>query len=113
MIEFKGTYISAGQVDYVCVGNSGKTDYPFRLTVVLRNERQIYCDFKTQEGLCNERSRIVRQIESEVRRDDEMQKILNRLYLIEGSVKRIDKRQLRVWRQLRKLLNIEEEAESE
>ena len=52
---------------------------------------------------------LSRQIDSEKRRDAE--KIYNALYILRDTVNRIDKRQLRIWRQLRDLLglNVEEE----
>lgn len=55
---------------------------------------------------------LSRQIDSEKRRDAE--KIHNALlYILRDSVNRIDKRQLRIWRQLRDLLGLNVEDEND
>ena len=55
------------------------------------------------------KAELVRQVEYQKRQESE--KLLSMLYNIKYSVERIDKRELRIWRQLRDLLGIRVEEE--
>lgn len=67
-------------------------------------EKEFGVWYRTEISRKQAKERIVREIESEKRRDAE--RILNRLDLIEHAVKGLDKRQFKIWRQLGALLRV-------
>lgn len=104
MIEFEGYYyVSAEQVAYVSMRN-GTGETPYGLFLNLENGKELNVWYRTEISRKQAKERIVREIESEKRRDDE--RILNRLDLIEHAVKGLDKRQFKIWRQLGALLRV-------
>ena len=107
MIEFRGNYITASQIDCIYCDKNKSNDFPFRLTVIMRNGSRVGVSYKQERDRDAEKARIARSVEFELRQDYE--KMLNRLYLINDAVKRIDRRQLQIWRQLKRLLDVEEE----
>ncbi len=104
MIEFEGYYyVSAEQVAYVSMRN-GTGETPYGLFLNLENGKELGVWYRTEISRKQAKERIVREIESEKRRDAE--RILNRLDLIEHAVKGLDKRQFKIWRQLGALLRV-------
>ena len=111
MVEFDTYYsFAADQVECISSENGSDT-HPYALSVYLKSGRKLTVNYKTQKDRDNAKRIMVNRIESELRRDREQ--IFNRLYLIDDTVKRIDKRQLRIWRQLKALLHLTEKEGEE
>lgn len=109
MINFDTYYsFAAYQVEYISA-ESGSDIHPYALAVYLKSGKRLCVNYKSRKDRDNAKQLMVNRIESELRRDREQ--ILNRLYLIDDAVKRIDKRQLRVWRQLKALLHLSGEVD--
>lgn len=109
MVEFDSYYFfAADQVECISSEKGGDT-HPYTLAVYLKSGRRLAVNYATQKDRDNAKRIMVNRVESELRRDSE--KIINRLYLIDDAVKRVDKRQLRIWRQLKALLPIPAEKE--
>lgn len=106
MVDFEGYYsFAADQVECVeRVTNKDNTTYPFTVYVILKSGRKLGVNYKTQKDADNAKRVIVNRISFALRNDYEQ--LYNKLYLVEDCVKRIDKRQLRIWRQLRALLHL-------
>lgn len=112
MIEFGSHFsIAAEQIEYMATDSEGAGGYPYRLTVYLKSGRACAVSYKSEEGRDAEKARVARQVDAERHAYDE--RILNRLYLIKDVVERVDKRQLRVWRQLKELLRLPPDTEIE
>lgn len=109
MVQFESYYFfAADQVECVSA-ESGNNSHPYALVVYLKSGRKLSVNYKTQNELDRAKQIMVSRIESDLRRDREQ--VFNRLYLIDDAVKRIDKRQLRVWRQLKALLHLDKEGD--
>lgn len=109
MIDFEGYYlVNAEQIEYISASGEGDTGW-YNLNVHLLAGRVLTVKYRTKTARDDGRQRLNRQIEAE-RRDAE--NIQNRLYLIEQAVKGVDKRQLKIWRQLKALLRIETDEKS-
>ena len=102
---------SAAEVE--AIGTVDKTDgtHPYVLTVHLKSGNKLSICYGDKQSRKVAMLDLSRQIDSENRRDAE--KIHNALYLLRDSVNRIDKRQLRIWRQLKELLDIKAEEDIE
>lgn len=110
MIDFEGYYlVNAEQIEYISASDEGDTGW-YNLNVHLLAGRVLTVKYRTKMARDDGRQRLNRQIEAERRRDAE--NIQNRLYLIERAVKGVDKRQLKIWRQLKALLGIETDEKS-
>lgn len=110
MVDFAGYYsFPADQVE--CVEASTREDktYPFVLTVSLKSGRRLSVNYAKREERDRVRLTLIDRISHELRSDYE--RLYNKLYLIDDAVKRIDKRQLRIWRQLNALLRLDKEDE--
>ena len=88
-------------------GTSGT--HPYMLTVYLKIGKTLSVSYTDKQIRKAAMLDLSRQIDSEKRRDTE--KIQNSLYILRDSVNRIDKRQLRIWRQLKSLLGVKVEDE--
>lgn len=109
MVEFDSYYqFAADQVECVST-ETGSDSHPYTLAVYLKSGRRLAVNYKTQKDRDNAKRIMVNRIEHELRHDTEQ--IFNRLYLLDDAVKRIDKRQLRIWRQLKALLSLTAEEE--
>lgn len=105
MIDFEGYYlVNAEQIEYISVSGEGDTGW-YNLNVHLLAGRVLTVRYRTKMARDDGQQKLNRQIEAERRWDAE--NIQNRLYLIEQAVKGVDKRQLKIWRQLKALLGIE------
>ncbi|MCH5352968.1 MAG: hypothetical protein J1E06_05845 [Acutalibacter sp.] len=114
MIHFDKYYsFSAEEVELIETGtNTENSRFPFVLTVTLKSGRKMSINYTTDK----DRETAKRTIEFSIERalHQESDKLYSKLILIESAVNRIDKRQLRIWRQLKALLRLsesEEEAE--
>ena len=107
MIDFEGYFlVSAGQIEYISTAEG--TDW-YNLNVHLLGGRVLTVRYRTKMARDEGRQKLCRQIESERRQDAE--NIQNRLYLIEQAVKGVDKRQYKIWRQLKILLKLGQDDE--
>lgn len=109
MIEFDSYYFIAEEdVEAIIKSDSGQEDFPFRLTVRVKNGREYSVSFKRK----TDRDRIAKQFAQQVERsisgrDRTLESIYNRLYLMDDRLRRVDKRGLRIWQQLKALLGVE------
>ena len=109
MVQFDAFYFfAADQVECISA-ESGSESHPFALVIFLKSGKRLAVNYKTQKERDSAKQIMVNRIESDLRRDREQ--ISNRLYLIDDAVKRIDKRQLRIWRQLKALLHLDKEGD--
>ena len=95
---------SAEEVESIYVSDSETGSHPYKITVTFKSGRSLcvsYADMASRKSALND---LTRQIDREKRED--FDKIHNALYLLQGLTNRIDKRQLRIYRQLRSLLGI-------
>ena len=95
---------SAEEVESVETSEGNIGSHPFKLTVNFKSGRRLSVNYPDMASRKAAFVDISRQIDSEKRRDYE--KILNALYILKDSVNRIDKRQLRIWKQLNELLGV-------
>ena len=103
MIVWSDYYrFSAEEVEAIAISESRIGSHPFMLTVYFKSGNKLsisYADMKSRKEAMLDLSR---QIDIEKRQDTE--KIHNSLYILNDSINRIDKRQLRIWKQLKALL---------
>ncbi len=109
MIEFDEYYaIAADEVAMIGTSETAGATHPYTLSVTLKNGKTVSVNFENKQARDIERRKLLTQISREQRQDYE--RIYNKLYLVEDAVRRIDKRQLRIWRILSKLLPVKEES---
>ena len=99
---------SAEEVEAIGKSDSGIGSHPYMLTVYFKSGNKLSINYPSIHSSKEAMSDLRRQIDREKRQDTE--KIHNALYLLMDSIGRIDKRQLRIWKQLKTLLgvNVEE-----
>lgn len=112
MVEFGGRYyIDPAQVEYISetdrAGAIVADSHPYDLTVHLLSGKSLGLCYPTKLARDTERRKLVTAIQRE--RTNYEETMLCKLRLIQNDVSRIDKRQLRVWQQLKKLLGIQPE----
>ena len=104
MINLGGYYsVDAEKVDYVAIKNGG-SDAPYGLFLVLSNGNELGVWYQTEDARQRARETLVRQLVIEKSRKDQPEKHLISIW---NSIDRLEKRQLRIYRQLRKLLGVE------
>ena len=103
MVEWNGWYLAADRVSAIKVYKT-QSPLPYRLEVVMV-DATYHCDYETKPQCETAARRIAAKIERE--NSDRWDNMQNRLYLIDDAIKRIDRRQLRIWRILKALLNID------
>ena len=104
MINLGGYYsVDAEKVDYVAIKNGG-SNAPYGLFLVLSSGQEIGVWYQAEDARQRARETLVRQLEIEKGRKAQLE---NRLILIWNGIDRLEKRQLRIYRQLRKLLGTE------
>ena len=111
MIEFNGNYFAAPEVESIAKYKSGNTEYPFGLRVTFKSGRSLGVDYQSETQRNRDATILQGKVNSEL--NSVYERIWNRLCLIEDAVRRIDKRQLRIWRQLKALLNIPGSSEDD
>lgn len=102
-------YFNAEDVEYIETIDSTSGDHPYRLTVHLKSGNAPSVSYRDSKSRDSERNNLVRLV-NRARRED-TDRILNQLTLLEDTVKRIDRRQLKIWRQLKALLDLSVEEE--
>lgn len=111
MIEFNGNYFYDTEVESIQRYESGVQNYPYGLRVYFKSGRTIGVNYPSKLMRDAESYRLNALCRQES--DAIMERIANRLFLVEGAVKRIDKRQLRIWRQLKALLDLKDDEDEE
>lgn len=111
MINFEGYYLVATeQIGCVCTRyDGGQTNTPYGLFVCLTSGKELGVWYGTEDARKAGLAKLARQIEGERRQNDNA--VLGRLYQIEAAINRVDKRTLRIWRQLKGLLHLESEED--
>jgi hypothetical protein len=108
MVVWNNYYrFSAEEVEAIGTSDSGYGSHPYMLTVYFKSGNKLsvsYADIGSRKEAMIDLSR---QIDREKRQDAE--KMLLNLYLIKDATNRIDKRQLRIWKQLKTLLGVKVE----
>ena len=108
MIEFDEYYaIAVDEVALIGTSETAGVTHPYTLSVTLKNGKTVSVNFASKQARDTERRRMLIQISHEKRQNNEQ--LYNKLLLLEYAVNRIDKRQLRIWRILSKLLPVKEE----
>ncbi len=102
---------SAEEVESIGASTVESNTHPFLLTVYFKSGKNLSVCYGTEKHRKAAMIDLARQIDSEKRRDAE--KIHIALSLLQGGVNRMEKRQLRIWRQLKELLGIKTEEEIE
>jgi hypothetical protein len=111
MISFSKYYnLSAEDVECIEATTVESADFPYRLTVHLKSGKQHSVSYKDSKSRDTAKLEMVRQVECQKRQESE--KVLSMLYTIKYAVERIDRRELRIWRQLRDLLGIRVEEDN-
>ena len=98
---------SADEVEAIGKTDSNIESHPYRLTVHLKSGRNLSINYADMDSRKVAMHDLARQIDREKRQDAE--KIHAALYLLQDATNRIDKRQLRIWKQLKMLLGVKEE----
>lgn len=99
MINF-GNYhhIAVTEIAAVSVRDNKEGDFPYNITVLLKSGKEFVVNWKDKKSRDEEHRRLLLQIDRETRQDFE--KIYNQLWLLQDCCKRMDKRQLKIWRLL-------------
>lgn len=110
MVTWSDYYrFNAQEVEAIGTSEKVSNTHPYALTVFLKSGNKFSVSYADEAARRCAMVDLARQIEREMSKTEN--EIRNRLYLILDSVNRIDKRQLRIWRQLRDLLDIKAEDE--
>ena len=108
MISLEKYYhFMANDVEYVEALKANSGSYPYQLTVYFRSGHKVSIVYMKEEDCQAECTRVIRQIEMEQRREKD--EVMSSLSILRKSANRIDSRQLRIWRQLEKLLKVQVE----
>lgn len=100
---------NAEDVEHIEATDLTTGDYRFKLSVHFKSGNQISVNYLDAKSRDSARVSLVGQIDR-ARRED-VEKLLNQLTLLNYSNERIERRQLRIWRQLKALLGISMEEE--
>lgn len=112
MVNFANMYlIQASQIEYIDLQSSGSQNRPYGLRVVLLSGRSLTVNYNTAYVRNAEWNRLNSQIEAERKQDAAV--VLDKLNLIQEFNRRIENRQMRIWRQLNKLLGIPADQKKE
>lgn len=84
--------------------DSNQAQYPYKLTVHLKGGKSYSVSYADEKSRNKDMDNISRQVAAARRSDYEL--LYNQVYLLRDALSRVDKRQLRIWRQLRDLLGV-------
>lgn len=98
---------SAEEVEAIGTSDSGIGSHPYMMTVYFKSGNKLSINYADMNSRKEAMIKLVSQIDREKRQDTE--KIHHALYLLQDATNRIDKRQLRIWQQLKKLLGVKVE----
>lgn len=85
--------------------------YPFTLSVHTRNGLNYDLGYKLQDARDKAAADMVRKVECATR-DRDMEQIYNKLWLMQSDLSKLDKRQLKIWRQLKELLGLKDKEDT-
>lgn len=109
MVDFEGYYsFPADQVESVEVYTLSADEMPHKLRVTLKSGRSLVVNYKSKAARDGAKQILCNRIDQELRQ--ESVQISNKLFLVLDYVQRLDKRQFRIWRQLKQLLQLPVEA---
>lgn len=109
MIDFEGYYIFPAEEVASIQIHTTAGEYPYAVTISLKSGQKHQVNYKDNKGRDKAARDLRRQIEMELREVNA--DIRNSLFLLDDKIKRIDKRQLRIWQQLKKLLGIKDQGD--
>lgn len=111
MIEFSSYYfIQEEDVEAIIKTENPNQEYPFVLIIRVRSGRDYSVSYQSKEARDNSARQFARQVKVSVHDGDRnLEAIFNRLYLMDDRLRRVDKRGLRIWQQLKALLGVEVE----
>ena len=111
MIEISAFYfIQEEDVEAIIKKENLSQEFPFSLTIQLRSGREYSVSYQSKTSRDSSARQYAQQVERNVRnRDRTIEEIFNRLYLMDDRLRRVDKRGLRIWQQLKTLLGVEVE----
>ena len=108
MIVWSSYYrFCADEIEAIGTSDSGTGTHPFVLTVYFKSGLKLSVSYVDMEQMKATMLDLTRQIDREKKSDAE--KIHNALYLLRDVTNRMDKRQLRIWKQLKTLLGVKVE----
>ena len=104
-----GEYYSfaAGEIEAIGTSETQASNFPFVLTVYLKSGVKMSVSYADQGSRSRAKRDLEKQIDREMRSASEG--VITKLFIVQDSLNRMDKRQLRIWRQLRELLNLKTE----
>lgn len=111
MIDFEGYYFFPAEEVASIEVHTTQAEYPFAVTVFLKSGQKHQVNYKDCKSRNDGTRNLRRQIEMELR--ETRSDVRNAMFLLNNEIKRIDKRQLRIWQQLKKLLNIKGQEDVE
>lgn len=102
---------SAEEVEVIGTAETENRTHPFMLTIYFKSGNKISVNYAAEKQRKAAMIDLAWQVDTEKRRDAE--KIHIALSLLQGGVNRMEKRQLRIWRQLKELLGLKVDGEGE
>lgn len=109
MLEFSGAFISADMIETIEKRNSRDKDYPYLISVRLRNGKTFSLSYKNESRRNADAFSYAKAVERE--KNKELDEILASFIDLKWTINRVDKRQLRIWRKLKALLNLKDDEE--
>lgn len=108
MVQLDGYYcFDATEIAYVRKVTISGVDHPYRLYVGVKGGQEYGVNYATEKMRNDAYTRFVSSIERE--RREPIERLRWELGLIQSTLKTIDKRQMKIWRQLRNLLDVKVE----
>lgn len=113
MIEFDRFYfIPEEDVEAIIMEVSEVKTHPYKLIIRVKSGRDYVVNYKEKEIRDLDAKQFAKQVElSSHGKERTLEAIFNRLYLMDDRLRRVDKRGLRIWQQLKALLKVEVEVE--
>ena len=104
-------HFAEDSVEAIGTGDNTGGTHPYVLTVYLKSGNKMSVSYADKQSRRAAMIDLSRQINSEKRKDYEGVRCA--LYQLQGSINRIEKRQLRIWKQLKSLLGVNVEVEED
>ena len=97
---------SAEEVEAIDTSEQNNSEFPCVLTVYLKSGNKLSICYVDKNSRKIAMIDLSRQIDAE--KKQRFEGLQNTLHILEGTVNRMDRRQLRIWQQLKRLLGIKE-----
>lgn len=105
MIQLEKYYsFPAQDVEAVATTEATGTDFPFRLVVYLRSGRSLGVNYETEAARTKAKASLEARIDSELNGTDRLRDIQFATKIIDQTLRGMEKRQLRIFRMIKKLL---------